>query len=85
MERQYYGGLSIDYPFDGDNILLMSRVSQQGPFSQENIRSSQFALMDLDAYSEELGGLLCHICLILKFMSPDCPSRSSEKPIRIGT
>jgi hypothetical protein len=62
MKRPYRGGLSIDYPFHGDNILLMSRVSQQGASSktQEGSHPPQFTPMELDGRSEELGKLPFH-------------------------
>lgn len=65
MKRSYHGGLSIDYPFKGDNILLMSRVSQQGPTfqTQKDSNSPQFTLMDLDGPSEDLGELPFHVRL----------------------
>jgi hypothetical protein len=55
VERSYRGGLSIDCPFEGDNILLMPRVLQQGHSSttQKDGRPPQFTLMDLP--NEELG------------------------------
>ena len=57
VERSYRGGLSIDWPFEGDNILLMPRVSQQGHSSttQKDSRPSRFALMDVGEPSEDLG------------------------------
>ena len=62
VERSYHGGLSIDCPFEGDNILLMPRVSQQGRSSttQKDSRPPQFALMDPGAPNEELGELPFH-------------------------
>lgn len=61
-EKSYHGGLSIDYPFEGDTILLISRVSQQGPFSKLQDRHPlQLAPMDLDGPDEGLGELPVHV------------------------
>jgi len=63
MERLYHGGLSIDYPVEGGDILLMSRASRQGPPSkiQEDPHPPRFGFMDLDVRSEGLCELMFHI------------------------
>lgn len=48
VKKPYHGGLSIDYPFDGDTILLIPRASQQGPSRTQDSNPLQFAPMDLD-------------------------------------
>ena len=53
VKKTYRGGLSIDYPFEGDTILLIPRVSQQGPSSK--IQENRPLPMDLDGPNEALG------------------------------
>jgi hypothetical protein len=63
MKRPYRGGLSVDYPFDGDNILLVSRTSRQGHFSrvQKDNHPLRSALKDPVGPHEKLGELSSHI------------------------
>ena len=61
VKKPYHGGLSIDYPFDGDTLLLLSRVSQQGPSKTQDDNPLQVAPMDLDRPSGELGEPSVHV------------------------
>lgn len=63
MKKPYHGGLSIDYPFEGDAILLMSCASRLGPSPQteEGGHPPQFAPMDLDGSREELSELPVYV------------------------
>lgn len=62
VKKLYHGGLTIDYPFEGDTLLLISRVSQQGPSSKtEDNNPLQFAPMDPDGPSGKLGEPPVHV------------------------
>ena len=62
VKKPYHGGLSIDYPFDGDTLLLISRVSQQSPSSKtQDDNPLQVSPMDLDRPSGELGEPPVHV------------------------
>ncbi len=62
VKKPYLGGLSIDYPFDGDTILLIPRVSQQGPSSKtQDSNPLQCATMDLDVPRGDQGEPPVHV------------------------